>query len=404
MAGLPFTPLSYTRYLLILRVNCALILRQTARLAGRVNVYDNANRAHSGTIWVKMKRVKRIGIQEIARLAHVSIGTVDRALHNRGRIDKQTRERILQIVQQVGYRPNLAARALTRSTIRIGVCVPREIHFFYDQIRQGLVSEARRYEHIGVDMVDRPVDKLGVGETEQVRGFLSDSIQALIVTPGDPQRLGPLLDEAEAHGIRVICLASDAPGSHRSSVICVEPKLNGRMAGELMARFVPLRSHVVIITGMARTEDHREKIKGFSETFPRFCPGGRIVEVLEGHEDEDETFLKCQNLLKKHRALGGIYVTTANCLPVCRALSTRKDRRKITLITTDLFREMVPYFEKGIITASIHQRAYRQGQIAVRLIVDHIVSNRPLPPAYFLNPSLAIRSNLTQFRELRKPQ
>jgi LacI family transcriptional regulator len=351
-----------------------------------------------------MNAMKRIGVQQLAQLANVSIGTVDRALHNRGRIGKATRERVLQVARQVGYRPNLAARALTRPTVRIGVCVPREIHFFYDQIREGLESEAQRFEHIGLDLVYRPVDRLGAGEAERVRALLSDKIQALIVTPGDPRRIGPLLDEAEAHGIRVICVASDAPSTHRSTVICVQPDLNGRMAGELMGRFVSPRSQVAVITGMARTEDHRKKVNGFKEAFPRFCPAGRIVEVLEGHEDEDETFLKCQGLLKNHRALGGIYVTTVNCLPVCRALSAHQSRQKISLIVTDLFREMVPYFKKGIITASMHQRPYRQGQIAIRLIVDHLVNDRPLPPNYYLNPSLAILSNLGQFRELREPR
>lgn len=351
-----------------------------------------------------MKNMKRVGIYEIARLANVSIGTVDRALHDRGRVSEETRQRILQIVQQVRYRPNLAARALRRPAIRIGVCIPREIHYFYDQVRQGLDSEIRRYEHIGVELIHRPVNRLGMGEEQRLRELLKENIQALIVTPGDPGRLTPLLDEAEARNIRVICVASDAPGSRRSSVVCVEPELNGRMAGELMARFVPPGSRAAVITGMRGTEDHSKKIKGFSEAFPRYSAGGAIAQVLEGHEDEDETFLKCERLLAKCKDLAAIYVTTANCLPVCRALSTRNSHRSIALIATDLFREMIPYFEKGIIVASMYQRPYRQGQSAVRLIVDHIVSNRPLPATYYLNPSLVIRSNLSQFRELHQTE
>lgn len=351
-----------------------------------------------------MENMKRVGIHDIARMANVSIGTVDRVLHDRGRVSKETRVRILQIVQQVRYRPNLAARALRHPAIRIGVCIPKEIHYFYDQIRQGLDSETRRYEYIGVELIHRSVNRLGMGEDQCVRELLKENVQSLIVTPGDPGRLTPLLDEAEARNIRVICVASDAPGSRRSSVVCVEPELNGRIAGELMARFVPPGSRAAVITGMRDTEDHRKKIKGFREAFPRFSDGGTLVQALEGHEDEDETFLKCERLLRKCKDLAGIYVTTANCLPVCRALSTRNGNRRIALITTDLFREMVPYFEKGIIVASMYQHPYRQGQIAVRLIADHVVSNRPLPATYYLNPSLVIRSNLSQFREIRQTE
>lgn len=346
--------------------------------------------------------MKRLGIHDIARLAGVSIGTVDRALHDRGRISEDTRRRILRIVQNIGYRPHPAARALRHPAVRIGVCIPREIRFFYDQIRQGLESEARRYEHIGIELVHRPADRLGAGEAQRIGELLKENIQSLIVTPGDPGLLSPLLNEAEARGIRVICVASDAPGSHRSTVVCVQPELNGRMAGELMARFVLPGSRVAVVTGMRATEDHRKKIEGFVEAFRSFSPGGSIAQVLEGHEDEDETFLKCERLIRKCKDLAGIYVTTANCLPVCRALSTRNNHRRIQLITTDLFREMVPYFEKGIIVASMYQQPYRQGQSAIRLIADHVVSNRPFPASYYLNPGLVIRSNLSQFRELRE--
>ncbi len=83
---------------------------------------------------------ERRGIHLIAEMANVSIGTVDRALHGRGGIKDATRQRILQIARQIGYTPNLAARALsvTKASSRIGVCIPREIRFFYDQLWSGV--------------------------------------------------------------------------------------------------------------------------------------------------------------------------------------------------------------------------------------------------------------------------
>ena len=59
------------------------------------------------------KKKERSGIHLIAELANVSIGTVDRALHGRGGIKEATRQQILQIARQIGYTPNLAARALS---------------------------------------------------------------------------------------------------------------------------------------------------------------------------------------------------------------------------------------------------------------------------------------------------
>src|SRR3977135_2532888 len=102
---------------------------------------------------------ERRGIHQIAELAQVSIGTVDRALHGRPGINEETRQRILQIARQVGYTPNLAARALSvaKASARVGVCMPREIHYFYDQLWSGVLDEARRVGQLGIQFVNRPV-------------------------------------------------------------------------------------------------------------------------------------------------------------------------------------------------------------------------------------------------------
>jgi LacI family transcriptional regulator len=181
----------------------------------------------------------------------------------------------------------------------------------------------------------------------------------------------------------------------------VEPALNGSLAGELMGKFVPQGSKVAIIAGMLTTEDHRKKTDGFSESFPRHCSGGKIVSVIEGHEDEDESFQKTFDLLRRVPSLAGLYVNTVNCLPVCRALGARGLAGKVKLITTDLFEEMSPYFQKGTITASIYQQPHRQGQIAVRVMADNLTNKTHLPPAVHLSPGIVMSSNLPLFREMK---
>src|SRR5204863_2822105 len=97
----------------------------------------------------------------------------------------------------------------------------------------------------------------------------------------------------------------------------------------------------------------------------------------------------------------GLYVNTVNCLPVCRALGARGLAGKVKLITTDLFAEMSPYFQKGIITASIYQQPHRQGQIAVRVMADNLTNKIHFPPAVHLSPGVVMSSNLHLFREMR---
>src|SRR5215471_5955627 len=220
----------------------------------------------------------RSGIPRIAELAGVSIGTVDRALHGRPGINQETRQRVLDIAKKIGYRPNLAARSLsTGKRVRIGVCVPQEIRYFYNEMWAGINEEVRRYSDRGVDFLLHPVPELGKGEKPAFRELIDEGLHGIVVTPGNPESMTPLINAAEETGVRVVCVSTDAPASRRSCIVCVEPRLNGLIAGELMSRFVPERSQVAIITGMLKTVDHREKADGFRKSFTENCRRGLVT-------------------------------------------------------------------------------------------------------------------------------
>lgn len=347
--------------------------------------------------------MKHAGIHRIAKLARVSIGTVDRALHGRTGISERTRRNVLRIAARLAYTPHPAARALSvgRATLRIGVCVPLEIHFFYDRVREGIVDEVRRVRGLGVELVERPIPSLSADDGHELAALLQCNVNAVILTPGNPSIVRKLIDYAEHRNVRVICLATDAPSSNRSGMVGVDPDLSGRLAAELMSKFVPSASRVAVVTGMLSAEEHRLKTEGFRVGYHEECLNGGDVAVLEGHESEEESYRKTCNLLRHYPDLRGIYVATANCLPVCRALRTFGLTGKIALITTDLFREMIPLLQQRSIHASIYQDPYLQGQTAVRLLVDHFLSGAAIPAINHLNPSIVLRTNLHLFREAR---
>src|SRR5260370_29067133 len=88
---------------------------------------DAARATHEGR--------KHFGVRDLARVAKVSVGTVDRALNGRTGISEKTRDRIFRLCREKGYAPNLSSRALSvsPSSLPLGLCMPREIRYFYDQ-------------------------------------------------------------------------------------------------------------------------------------------------------------------------------------------------------------------------------------------------------------------------------
>lgn len=350
--------------------------------------------------------MRKIGVRQLAKLANVSLGTVDRALHDRKGISKSTKEHILAIANRVGYRPDPAARALSvgRVPLKVGVCIPREVHYYWEELLLGILTEARRLERLGLQILFHPTAGYGVEQVERVSELLESNIQGLIIAPGDPRRLNSLIDEAEKGGVRVVCVNSDVPASRRSTAVHIDANVAGQLAAELMSGFVDPNSEVAIISGLLDVEAHAKKTESFCAEYSRSTEGGKVVKVVEAHGEEEELFRDCFTLLQEFKSLAGLYVNTANCLPVCRAVCAHGLSGKITLITTDLFRDMVPYFEKGTIRASIHQRPFSQGEISIRLLVDHIVNDRPLPSTRCLAPQVVMRSNLRFFREIREAE
>lgn len=87
----------------------------------------------------------RVNIHEIARRANVSVATVSRALNKNGKVNEQTRQKILQIAQEFNYKPSSIARGLSKScTDTIGVILPELAGEFFMDILRGIDEEAYR--------------------------------------------------------------------------------------------------------------------------------------------------------------------------------------------------------------------------------------------------------------------
>src|SRR6266581_2129266 len=102
---------------------------------------------------------------------------------------------------------------------------------------------------VSIGTVNRPVQALAEGDTEVFRELVQSGVDGIILTAGNPKDLTPLIDDAEEKGIRVVCVSTDAPESRRSCIVCVEPSLNGGLAGELMGKLVPRGSKVAVVAG-----------------------------------------------------------------------------------------------------------------------------------------------------------
>src|ERR1700721_1486246 len=197
----------------------------------------------------------------------------------------------------------------------------------------------------------------------------------------------------------MVCGASDAPQSERMSAVSVDAYVSGALAAELLGRTIQRSGAVAMITGELHVLDHAEKLRGFAANLALLAPHLSLLPVVESHESAQEALRQTRNLLKRNPEVAGIYVSTANSLPVLRVLEEQHLLGKVEVLCTDLFPELIPLLEGGLILATLYQRPFAQGKTAFEILLRYLGERGRPGRGRRLAPHTIFRSNLPLFAD-----
>src|SRR3954452_18667355 len=166
-------------------------------------------------------RRRPVTSNDVARQAGVSQATVSLVLSGKsaGRVSSTTEATVRAAAEELGYRPNLAARALRTGSARaIGLVVPDVTHPFMGRVLRGTQTAARRvgYAVVLVDAANDwtwEVDSFEVLRNSAVDGFLlfgvdppqeaGDLEERMVAIESDPDRLPAVRLDVEAGGAAI---------------------------------------------------------------------------------------------------------------------------------------------------------------------------------------------------------
>ncbi|RQD69576.1 MAG: LacI family transcriptional regulator [Tindallia sp. MSAO_Bac2] len=90
----------------------------------------------------------KFNIKDVAQKAGVSISTVSRVVNNSKPVKPKTRDKVLDAIEELGYRPNAIARSLKiKHTKSIGIMTPDIANQFYPEVVRGIEDVANMYEY-----------------------------------------------------------------------------------------------------------------------------------------------------------------------------------------------------------------------------------------------------------------
>jgi LacI family transcriptional regulator len=223
-------------------------------------------------------------------------------------------------------------------------------------------------------------------------------VNGIITFPSHPDAFRPWIRRASRARIPVVCAVTDAPDSGRLGIVAIDTLASGSIAADLMGRFLGGQEGSVAITLFDKAiTEHAEKSGAFEKTLRSLYPKLRLLPPVEDHGMEAEAYSKCHALFEAHSDLCGIYVSTEDSIPVLKAANDAKVLNRLTIITTDLFPDLVPQIRSGAVAATIYQRPRTQGRMAFRMLHKHLAEGGAQSHEVSLVPHLVMRGNLDFF-------
>jgi LacI family transcriptional regulator len=336
-------------------------------------------------------------VHKIAALAGVSIGTVDRVLHSRGRVSEATRAKVEAIIKQHGFIPNPIARRLKRNRpYRFCALIPRRDQDagYWGQIIAGIERAASEIKPLGVETKIVEFDRYDPAAFEKTSDVVSArKPDGLLFAPIMQKRTRPFVEMVCDEKIPLVFVDADMPGTMPLCVIGQDSFNGGYLAGRLFHLFSgPSReSQMPAAVLDAHGDDYN--ITRRREGFLNYANENNIPVIVREYSDYDGGDISAKEIarfLNEHRQLSGIFIT--NCM-AHRVAEAVKKRKKFLLVGYDLIPANRLLLLQGRINAIISQRPEEQGREALSTLFRSVVLEQAVEAKREIPLDVYIREN-----------
>jgi len=344
---------------------------------------------------------KTTRIKDIARLAGVSIGTVDRVLHKRGKTSPEATSKVLAVLQKINYKPNFIARNLgSNRELRIATLVPHApTDEYWLQCEKGLKDAANDWAHFNLSIEHFMFDlNESASFTKAANAALRAKPDGLLVAPlfhSEAMAIFPALSDQK---IPFVTINTEIQGTNAISFIGQHAFQSGRLAAELLDIRNPLGDEPGTYAILHINEDldnsiHLiEKERGFRQYFK---DSGRstVITLSIGDPTEDAIRTALDDLFNRP-ALRGIFVSTSKAFEVAERMS---GRRKISLVGYDLLTRNLEGLKNGTIDFLIHQNPRRQAMQGINVLSNYLIFRKEAKQRDLFPLEVITRENLQSY-------
>ncbi len=310
---------------------------------------------------------KRITIKDIARMADVSIGTVDRVLHRRGRVKAETEERIRKIIRDTGYTPDFFASQLShtdRASFGVIMPIPEQDSAYWNLCLGGIRRAETDLRSYGVDTRFFFYDRYNDSHIRTVIEEASQSgCRGFVIAPVVLEPFRMAIKDGGL-GSSICFFDTEIPDIPVISRIGQDSLRSGRLAGRLMSLVIPSAGPILIMDISENDYHLQQRVDGF---IGFFSGNGEERLIRLRSSDTDSSGKAVESIgafLEKNRAPAGIFVPNATVhlyAAACRELGAEG----IRFVGYDNVPDNISALKAGHIDFLISQRPDFQGSEAM---------------------------------------
>lgn len=322
------------------------------------------------------------GVKEIARLANISLATVDRVIHNRGGVSKKTKEKIERIIKDLNYQPNILARRLASpKKIILATLIPKvsEETDFWESPYQGILMAEAEIRQYGVQ-IEKYFFDLNDKDTfiSQTDLILKKQYDGILIAPLFIEESIRFIRILQERNIPFVFINSDIPDCNSLSYIGPDLYQSGYVVAHLVSYLIKERSKIMIVN-IAKEIENNHPLLRIEEGFRNYVSENKKVytilhvEVKQTHYTSVEDSIS--NVIKKEGNIDVIFVTSSRVFTVANFLEKNGLGKDTLLLGFDFLNENVKYLKKGTIDFLICHKPKEQAYKGINTLFQYLVSD-----------------------------
>lgn len=320
-----------------------------------------------------------VTIKEIAAMAGVSRGTVDKVLNHRPGVKQETKEKVLRIANEMHYQPNFLGKALVQSKdpLKIGIILTPEYNPYIQEIIKGIKEGNDEFSAFGIEIITKKLKSLDPFEQLSIiQELVAEGVQGLAVFPLNNSRVIDCLNTLIEQKVAIVTFNSKVSGCNDLCFVGQDHYKGGRTAAGLMGRICSPDASVGVIISSMHLSCHQDRLMGFREKLMETYPGIKIVEIQENQDRGETAYQITKKYLEKYPNLQGIYLTSGGIFGIGQALAEAGKTSDVRVICHDVIDNTVELLSNGTVDFAIGQNPTQQGYLLVKTLFDYLIKRQ----------------------------